>query len=338
MHETMDAYMALFDSKPHLLRFICSLAIRFDKSKGLAPPAHFFSTVIPFFAGNLRDLRHILIFSRRWRSWKIFPNDSRLALVSCVPENAGLTSFKAVGVGLPKAFSGLLPVDLGTYFVGATLAQEDTVVEKYLSTQGVANARPTYLMVPSLMARRTTCWVQSQDQSFFGRLQYLDFGVSNLSALTALLSRAACRLKGLTLRHTVFSTARLTLHHIGFALLPPGSRFAVMPQLEQLRIVFRCNPLLSSFSCPGRVPIIIADYCTSSFASVNSLCMDIKWAVPQGRPRKFQPSILRPQPGPGSGFARLDNLLANQDVLKELKNVTLNIGIAYNSLAFHGRR
>ncbi|KAH6918225.1 hypothetical protein BKA70DRAFT_1246627 [Coprinopsis sp. MPI-PUGE-AT-0042] len=268
----MDAYMALFDSKPHLLRFICSLAIRFDKSKGLTPPAHFFSTVIPFFAGNLRDLRHILIFS----------------------QNAGLISFKAVGVGLPKAFSGLLPVDLVVLTLGCC-------VEKYLSTQGVANARPT-----------TTCWVRSQDH-------ILVLGVGNLSALTALLSRAAY----------LFSTTRLTLHHIGFALLPPGSRFAVMPQLEQLRIVFRF------FSCPGRVPIIIVDYCTS-FLRLRQLalhghqvdCPSRKTAVSSSHP------FFQPQPGPESGFARLDNLLADQDVLKELKNVTLNIGIAYNSLAW----
>ncbi|KAH6908340.1 hypothetical protein BKA70DRAFT_1279353 [Coprinopsis sp. MPI-PUGE-AT-0042] len=317
--------MVAFEENPRLLRHIRSFAVRFETSdRTLGLSTHCLSTVVTFFAKRLRSLRNILIYSRHRCSWKIFPEDAQLALATCVAENTDLTSFKVVGVSLPKAFSRLLPENLDTCFVKTVITQEVAVLEKYLSTRDAKAAKPAYLRLAEPPSRRKACWIYNQGDGFMGRLCYLDFAIQDMQALLNLLSLVGSHLKGLTLRHVNFPKQSLSSHHSNFSSLPAQSRFPVMPTLEHLRIVFHGEPMHLHYSCPRSIPRYATDYCTPSFASIISLRLDIQWSLVPTRGQPQSP-ILEYHPSPEKGFADLDNILSDPHVLSGLKKFRLNV-------------
>ena len=120
----------------------------------------------------------------------------------------------------------------------------------------------------------------------------------------------------------------LTEHTRKLALLPAELRFPDMANLKKLRLVFLFDQNYNCFVCPGEIPAQMADYCTSSFSSVESLSLEIQWNdachllyPPPAQPRlAFQPIF----------FTVVDRVVSDPCVLSKLKKVTLNVMPTFN--------
>jgi hypothetical protein len=116
---------------------------------------------------------------------------------------------------------------------------------------------------------------------------------------------------------SLISYSALQLHHRDLSDKPPESRFPDMPCLEKLRIMVIGGQNALFHTYPLDVAYSISTYCTSSFASVNSLHLDFLWCLSLPRPPGVP--LLQPQ-----AFLFLDDFIHNPGRFPELKSVVLN--------------
>ncbi|KAH6879332.1 hypothetical protein BKA70DRAFT_1576236 [Coprinopsis sp. MPI-PUGE-AT-0042] len=324
MPPTMDEYISMFKANPRFLNYTRSFTIKLCISaETRALPPHFLSEALPFFAQNLRCLRNIFLYSSLQQYWSGLPDIPQQSLAGCIAENA-LTSFKVIGLELPREFSGLLPSSVDAFFAVSYVELDPTFVEKYLATRKVVKPpRPTHIRITSPSVGGldgSMAFVYSLDQTFYDRCLHLDFGTCNPTDLFNILSRVRHTLKTLTLRHLGYPNEALRNHHQELAEKSSESRFPSMPCLEQLHVMVAGNRWKTFKTCPEEMASIVADYCTASFASVKLIQLDLQWALSLARV-PGAPLFEREE----DGFAFLDDLLANSEMFAGLNVVILNV-------------
>jgi hypothetical protein len=213
-----DGFLSIFKVNPHLLNHPRSLIIEVQealwgkrRNPKLTFSPHFFSAVLRFLVDNLCGLEHLDISLDGRANWTDLQGEFQDITVDCLRgKRNNLKSLRVHRIGLPREFGLFLPSTLKACSLGVPLENDPAAVPRPTDAWDVADAAsPVYLEI--LSRDSNSCqWVQSQKDSFFRRLSYLDIGTMSLSKLEELKDRIPDTFTHLCVRHGVVRSCKST--------------------------------------------------------------------------------------------------------------------------------
>ncbi|KAH6915886.1 hypothetical protein BKA70DRAFT_1501173 [Coprinopsis sp. MPI-PUGE-AT-0042] len=335
MESTWNAFISIFKENPQLLDYPRSLIIAMNSWGGRGNLPHFLSVLLPFFANNLQALEHLHIsVDSNGKSWRDLQSEFQDAIVDCLRRNRdSLKSFKIRGLKLPKEFSDLLPPTLQGCSFGANAEDDLTFITKYTGRRDTAacmhTASPSYLEILGL--GNAPHWTQSQQDSFFRRLSYLDIEIWDLQAFEMLMDRVPDTLTYLSLRDCILhcKSANTSFQYQVDVLKALSlqqsavrrTKFRRMPQLKELHVqVLIRFQTYSAVPCPVEAAMIAGGYATTAYASIRVFRLTLRWPLVRNMEDSPTERFLERTQG---GFAHLDDLLSDAGIFPSLKLVEI---------------
>ncbi|KAH6912638.1 hypothetical protein BKA70DRAFT_1218790 [Coprinopsis sp. MPI-PUGE-AT-0042] len=309
--KAMEDLMSIFQDHPQLLRYIKKFTLPIKPSAQLEP--HFVSSVLPFFARELRSLHHFHIEGEDdWGDpgslWSALDSGIRSSIRECLLSNIALRIVEVSAMYLPLSFSNMLPSSVEEIVLNCCQIEEEA------NELGMRDARQ--VAAPSSIGTAND-WFRNQNDHF---LRQVSSVTGDLTILHhgPFLERVSRTLTQLHLSYQVGSTEGLKAFR-GILHRPATGLESTIPLLPHLKEVTIRVDLRDGYewACPPSVVDMLVVQLIPQFANMEALNLDIAWIV------DLELSSDEPLLGPPEHFSRLDEVLSRRKMYPCLRKVAV---------------
>ncbi|KAH6912636.1 hypothetical protein BKA70DRAFT_1530688 [Coprinopsis sp. MPI-PUGE-AT-0042] len=309
----MEDLLSVFQDNPQLLAYIKRFTLPIKPSA--QPEPHFVSSVLPFFARELRSLHHFHIEGEKdWGDpgspWSALDSGFRNSIQECLSNNTALRIVEVSAMYLPLSFRNILPSSVEEIVLNLCGIEEET------NELGKRDA--PQLAAPSSIGMVNN-WFQNQNDHF---LRQVSSVTGDLAILHhgPFLERVSRTLTQLHLSYQAGSTEGLNVFRDILNRPATGleSTIPLLPHLKEVTIRVDLRDRYQ-WACPPSVVDMLVVQLVPQFADMETLCLDIAWVVDLAQ------SSDEPLLGPPERFARLDEVLSRRTKYPRLQKLAVAV-------------